>query len=598
MLHPGSLVVRAGPGSGKTRTLVAKVAYLLAAVVEKRQGVAAMTFTNQAAREVTRRLARLGLRPGRRLASRTVHSWCLAAVLHPYAHLTGIPMPVAGGVIDDSAALALLEECLDEAQVYEKATWVQPLITKIRRSIAAGLDVDGFEEAKIEAARLFDKRLIERTLIDYEAMVGRALELLRTSAPVRDLVAARFPWLVVDEYQDLGPVLHKLVLTLHEQAGVQVCAVGDPDQSVMGFTGADPRYLEELVNHEGFLEIGLDLNYRSGSAIIAASQAALGDQRGHRADPERTDAGVVEPVSVSGGLDDHARLVVEKIEELAGAGVRPDQIAILYPRRGLLLDLLIHALKDAGIDFVHERDQRLPTGPLVDFLRRCASRRLAGPQPCGHGLVVDQRTAAPIIPELASEFLHLVPGKRAGHQAEGISERLQVVLDSEPESGLPLREERLTWLIEQLDATFDLSALAANSEEQRDRSAIGALQQLDDSDGTTLEQFAAQDLSLGKVVVTTYHSAKGREFSVVILPGLVEGIVPHLTWSKRLGEYEEPARAVMAEQRRTFYVAFTRAADAAILIYGPGFQTEWGAWNELGPSRFVVDVVEHLDQGK
>jgi DNA helicase-2/ATP-dependent DNA helicase PcrA len=597
-LHTGSVVVRAGPGSGKTRTLVAKVAYLLAAVVEKHQGVAAMTYTNQAAREVTRRLARLGLRPGRRLASRTVHSWCLTAVLHPYAHLTGIPMPAAGGVVDDSAALGLLEECLDDAQVYEKATWVQPLITKIRRSIAAGLDVEGFDEAKTEVARLFEQRLVERNLIDYEAMVGRALELLRTSAPVRELVAARFPWLVVDEYQDLGPVLHELVLTMHEQAGVQVCAVGDPDQSVMGFTGADPRYLEELVDHEGFLEIGLDLNYRSGSAIIAASQAALGDKRDHRADPDRTDAGVVEPVAVNGGLDDHARLVVEKIEELTGAGVPSDQIAVLYPRRGLLLDRLTQALTDAGIGFVHERDQRLPTGPLVEFLRRCASRRLAGPQPCGHGLVIDIRAAAPIIPELTSEFLHLAVGKRAGRPGVEIGELLQGVLDREPERGVSLDEERLTWLIERLDSTLELRALAASTPEQRDRTAISALEQLDEGEDFTLEQFAAQDLSLGKIVLTTYHSAKGREFSVVILPGLVEGIVPYLAWSKRLGRHEEPARAVMAEQRRTFYVAFTRAADAAVLVYGPGFQTEWGAWNDLGPSRFVVDVVEHLDQGK
>lgn len=169
VLHPESVVIRAGPGSGKTRTLVAKVAYLLAAVVPGRRGVAAITYTNQAAREVTRRLARLGLSPGRRLVSRTVHSWCLTAILEPYAHITGVPMPSVGGVVDDKAAEDLLRECLDEVGAeYERTVWEQPLITRIRRAIGAGYDVSGFDDAKVAAAHLFDERLAERQLIDYD----------------------------------------------------------------------------------------------------------------------------------------------------------------------------------------------------------------------------------------------------------------------------------------------------------------------------------------------------------------------------------------------------------------------------------------------
>ena len=128
------------------------------------------------------------------------------------------------------------------------------------------------------------------------------------------------------------------MLTLHKLAGVQICAVGDPDQSVMGFTGADPRYLDELAGRSDFLDITLDLNYRSGSAIIAASHAALGDTRDHRADPDRSDAGVVEPIAVAGGLADHADTAVREVEALISTGVRPERIAILYPRRGRLLE--------------------------------------------------------------------------------------------------------------------------------------------------------------------------------------------------------------------------------------------------------------------
>lgn len=595
VLHEGSGVVRAGSGSGKTRTLAAKVAYLLATVVPARQGVAALTYTNQAAREVTRRLGRLGLRPGRRLVSRTVHSWCLANILHPYARLTGTPMPDTGGVIDDAGAARLLGECLDDTGVsYRNPAWEQPLITKIRRSIGAGQDLQGFDDAKVEAARLFDDRLVERDLIDYEAMVTRALGLVRISAPVRDLLATRFPWLVVDEYQDLGPVLHQLVLTLHDAGGVRVCAVGDPDQSVMGFTGADPRYLNELAERGDFLDTRLDLNYRCGSAIIAASHVALGDQRDHRADPERMDAGVVEAAPVAGGLEDHVSLVISKIEEFTGSGVPADRIAVLYPRRGYLLDLLQQAFVDAEIDFVHERDRRLPLGPLVEFVRRCAVRRLAGPRLCGRGEVSHHDVSAPSIPELAAEYLRLTATSGLHPSAIEIGERLQPVLDADPDHGGTLVEEPVAGLIAWLDAAIDLTVLAARSQDQRDHGAVRVLVQLDRDKGVTLGEFAGPDLPLGKIALTTYHSAKGREFSVVILPGLVEGIVPRLPWSRHRGAHEEPARAVLAEERRTFYVAFTRASDAAVLIYGPGFETEWGAWNELGPSRFVLDVVEHL----
>jgi DNA helicase II / ATP-dependent DNA helicase PcrA len=594
--HPGSVVIRAGPGSGKTRTLAAKVAYLLASVVPERRGVAAITYTNQAAREVIRRLGRLGLRPGRRLVSRTVHSWCLTAILQPYAHITGVPMPSAGGVIDDKAAEDLLRECLEEVGAeYERTVWEQPLITRIRRAIGAGYDASGFDEAKVAAASLFDERLAERDLIDYDAMVSRSLALVQRSPPVRDLLAARYPWLVVDEYQDLGPVLHELVLALHELAGIEICAVGDPDQSVMGFTGADPRYLEELALRSDFLDIALDLNYRCGSAIIAASHAALGETRDHRADPDRSDAGVVEPIAVTGGLADHADTTAREVEALISTGLRPERIAILYPRRGRLLDLVEQALVAAGIDYINERDQRLPSGPLVDFMRRCAARRIAGPQHCGYTGSGDQNAVAPTIGELTDEYAHLLAGADLVCPPRiTVARTLESALDAS-QVEMP-GDETIETLVALLDAALGLTTLAAASRERRDQTALDELCEVDEADAITLEQFAGPDLTVGKVVVTTYHSAKGREFSAVVLPGLVEGIVPRLEWVKSRRAYREPARAIVAEERRTFYVALTRASDAALLIHGPVWETEWGAHNELGPSRFVVDVVERLTE--
>jgi DNA helicase-2/ATP-dependent DNA helicase PcrA len=314
--------------------------------------------------------------------------------------------------------------------------------------------------------------------------------------------------------------------------------------------------------------------------------------REHHPDPERSDAGIVEPIRVSGGLGDHAAVVAQKVADIMSAGVPAERIAVLYPRRGRLLELVLQALTEAAIPFVHERDQRLPTGPIVEFLRRSAARRLAGPQPCGHQSALDTPVSAPTIRQLSDEYISLCGARRPRPHAVDIGERLISVVDEPPDSGTAVGSQRVSEFIQKLDHAVELVLVAASSREQRDHSALEALRNLDADVDLTLEEFAGPEVPLGKLTVTTYHSAKGREFSVVVLPGLVEGIVPRLSWSKRFGRYEEPARAVVAEDRRTFYVAITRAADAAVLIYGPGFETEWGAWNELGPSRFVVDVIE------
>jgi superfamily I DNA/RNA helicase len=112
-----------------------------------------------------------------------------------------------------------------------------------------------------------------------------------------------------------------------------------------------------------------------------------------------------------------------------------------------------------------------------------------------------------------------------------------------------IARESLSSLLAPLDTALGLAAVAAVSPERRDHTVFADLRQVEEDEGLTLEQLAGPELTLGKVALTTYHSAKGREFSVVILPGLVEGVVPRLSWSRRLRRFEEPARAVLAEER-------------------------------------------------
>jgi len=591
VLHPGSMVVRAGPGSGKTRTLVAKVGYLLNAQIPGRQGVTAITYTRHAAREITDRLAGLGIRQGRRLTSSTLHGWCLNSILRPFGPLVGMPVPGPGSVVDDSADawVSLLQHCMDDAGAMGNAEWERSSVTRIRRDLAAGNDRDP-GDPMVRAARLFDERMLENGWFDFESMIAQSLRIIQTYPQTAQLIAARYPWVIVDEYQDLGPVLHALVLALHEQASVHVAAFGDPDQSVMGFTGADPRYLNSLASRPDFLDISLSLNYRCGQAIIAASHAALNQQRPHRACPDRADRGIIEPVAATGGLGDHARLTMAKISELIAQGVPAHRIAVLYPRKGPLLDELIEALDASEHDYVHERDERLPDGLLADFVRDCAARAVSGNQPIGSG---GSTSGVATLGELAHTYTHLrkLSGMRSlpGYTAE---RRLAGLLNTTSPAALqhaPLG----AWLV-RLTEILGLDALAAGSSSQRDQQALADFCKADQQHALTVADVAAGALRVGKITLTTYHSAKGREWDVVILPGLIDGIMPGRRWSGQRKQYMEPAADRLEQDRRAFYVGLTRARNAVVLIHGTYWETSWGSRNSLGTSRFVVDVLNHL----
>ncbi|MGW0629494.1 UvrD-helicase domain-containing protein [Streptomyces sp. NPDC002758] len=177
----------------------------------------------------------------------------------------------------------------------------------MRRALACNEPLDAFDPRDVEAARLREEQFTARGETDFEAMVTRALRIVREHEPVRDLLHARFPHLIVDEYQDLGGVLHELVVALHDLAGITVFAVADTDQSVYGFSGADAKYLTALAGREDFCDLPREVNYRSGQDIIVAPEAALGTSHGRRA-RDGAPPGNVNPEPVEGGLDDHARL--------------------------------------------------------------------------------------------------------------------------------------------------------------------------------------------------------------------------------------------------------------------------------------------------
>ncbi|MFF8559053.1 ATP-dependent helicase [Streptomyces albidoflavus] len=586
--HDGDLVVLAGPGSGKTRTLVARVGFLLDTEKSSGRGVAAITYTNHAAREVSERLARLGISASGRLTAGTLHSWCLSNILRPYSTLVGRPHPDRLTVLDEKSKewVNLLEECFERAGVMLIAKYEGPAFTKARRRLAVG-DIGEPGDPMVDAVRIFESEMGDRGFIDFDLMVSSSLSLLVENPRIAQLVAAKYPSIVVDEYQDLGPVLHGLVTFLNDAAGIQISAFGDPDQTVMGFTGADPRYLNELT--ERFHPVTLKVNYRSGRAIIAAGHAVLGEKRDHRAREDRADHGVIEPIEVRSGLRRHSQIVVQKILELTASGVPAHEIAVLYPRKGPLLTALLREFSFGSVDYVHERDGLLPSGPVADFIRACAARVVSGYQPAiGRESSAD---AVQTVSELVSTYSTLRRG--SGLEAipyRSVSEAIASLVRLNSAGEIP---ETLEWL-DGLVGDLGLSEIAQASPRRLDIDSITDFKECCIDNNLTLVDISAGELKTGKVALTTYHSAKGREWQVVILPGLVDGIMPSRFWDRNKRTFPQPPPDRLRQDRLAFYVGLTRAKSAVILVYGDHWETDWGGRNTLGISRFARDVLNEL----
>jgi DNA helicase-2/ATP-dependent DNA helicase PcrA len=497
--------------------------------------------------------------------------------------------------LDKASSDGLWSDALSDGGVYfNKLGPELNTVTILRRRAAADEDISDFTPQHRRAVQLYEQRLAAEGLLDFDEMTHRALHILRDSKAVRDLLTARFPNLVVDEYQDLGPVLDALVTTMHA-AGMTITAVGDPDQTMFEFQGADPRYLRDLGPRIGCRPVSLTLNYRSGSALVAASRAALGEDRGYTHDPNRTDPGVIDIRPVSGDLDAHATRTAEVVTELLANGLPAEDIAVLYPGQTDLHDLVEEALADVGIAFDNERGRRVPDGPLANMIMACAARRLSGPLPGPTATVSrSQRNPArvsgggktpPSVREIAAMWDRLLQETGATGSSDtprSLARRLLRLLDSPDREQLD-DDSQPFW--SKLSELLSAGQLATRSRDRRDQQAPAKIAN-EVATGLTMAELAGGSAP-GRVVITTYHSAKGREFSAVILPGLIEGLVPFWFDNRQL------TRREMEEARRKFYVAVTRAVDAVVLIPGDHF-TAWGYRRRSARSRFVVDIEREI----
>lgn len=587
-----STVVLAGPGSGKTATLVLKVVDLLENVVRPPRRVACLTYNNDTVREFSDRLKALGVSQGSRLYIGTVHKFCWSAVLTPFSKALGLPPTSDVVVLAERAADELMDRAIESVGVPGYPSNLRSTVTRIRHAIAIGEPLNDFEPALVEAAKDYESRLLAAREIDFDGMVLRALEMIRTHSLVRQHLTARYPWLAIDEYQDLGGPLHHIVLQLMD-SGSLIFAVGDPDQSIYSFSGARPEFLEELSTQPAVDTIKLKFNYRSGRSIIDASEAALAQTRGYEPGPNIEESGRVAVQIVDGGFDDQAKLVARYVLELQQSIPR-HEIAILYPRRGALIASVLEALHDVGVDYLFEKDQSFPRSPVVRWLQESArwSLEQTGIRDRGRDAVeaVELQRFGDVWRDY-SRMLREAGESPAENRTLPARRRLHDALRADAHPGDPLQ----TWL-QGVVGSLELVHTVGNIPERaNDQEALAALLQSGLSD-ITLADFASGAIVRDRVAVTTYHSSKGRQFDAVILPGLQETLLPYGAWNAAKRHREEPTRRQLLEDRRLFYVALTRARRYVYLVASrEGYTNDYGYFVAAPPSRFVREIVERVE---
>ncbi|WP_250460298.1 ATP-dependent helicase [Microbulbifer litoralis] len=556
----GHCVVLAGPGSGKTKTLTTAMARTLMEDVVEPRGVACITYNNECAMELETRLAKLGITSSDRSFIGTVHSFALTQVITPYARC--IP-----GLLPSDFRIATRDECrvaVEDAYgtVFDDVDdphrrWrfaVHKRLTEVDRNLPYWRERNPDLADFIEA---YEAELRSKGLIDFDDMPLIAFRMIKEHSWIRDALRARFPVLFVDEYQDLGYALHELVLLLCFDGGVRLFAVGDVDQSIYGFAGANPALLQSLTDQDGVEVIRLRFNYRSGTQIIRASMGALGEERDYHGIDNTID-GEITYWPVQGNLDQQAQHIAEIVlPTLLNRSFQPEQIAILYRTAPRFGDKIAGALECTDTAFVRADSKALVrrSSRLARFIEACASWVTGG-----------WREADPPYRRLLTQALNIVYGRRASEEEErALSHQLIVFL----RSSIGVGESTHTWLQRFLHELIETWRVIAHNTHQEWEVCSEMIERTDPAHDLDmpLSMFSGRTEHTGRVTLSTLHSAKGREFDAVILFGINNGDLP--SW------HDNQSSQSMREARRLFYVGVTRARRELCLVYREGHQSPW-----------------------
>jgi DNA helicase-2/ATP-dependent DNA helicase PcrA len=614
----GPLLVVAGAGSGKTRVLTHRVAHLLGAAGAKPNEILAITFTNKAAQEMKERVER-SLGPiARAIWIMTFHAAC-GRILRREAERLGYRSNFT--IYDQADQVRLVKACLEELERDPKRFVPRGIHAQISNAKNQLVSADEYasrvasfyDQTVADVYKLYQRRLFTSNAVDFDDLLMLTVDVLQRFPEAREKWAKSFRYVLVDEYQDTNHAQYVL-LQLLASVYQNLMAVGDPDQSVYGFRGADIRNILEFErDFPNTRVIPLEQNYRSTNTILSAANAVISHNRERKEKNLWSELGEGELVHVVETEDEHAeaRFVAAEIAALIEGGFSASEIAVTY-RTNAQSRVLEDVLVRQGIDYqviggprFYERAEikdavaylQVLDNPYdaVSLLRIANKpRRGIGDTSLGRlvayadglGISLWDATAHPEEAGLASASARAVRGFRNA---------LESLLATASDSSVAGIVEAM------LDRTGYLEALEA----ERTIEARGRIENLEELVGVAREYDAsAQEPSLSgflqeislysdqdalrgenddeshQVTLLTLHNAKGLEFRAVFMIGLEEGVFPHVR------SLEENS---LEEERRLCYVGMTRAKERLTLTHAMR-RNLFGRAEARLPSRFLDEL--------
>ena len=622
VLHgDGPLLILAGAGSGKTRVIACRAARLIDDGHAAPDRILAVTFTNKAADEMRERIERLLGAAQPRLWLQTFHAFC-ARLLRREAPLAGLSRDFV--IYDSSDQLAVVRRVLQELQIDERTT--PPRMVRARISHAksrmlqpaAGADSGaGFRDEQLaRACERYDRLLAAANALDFDDLLLRAVALFDASEAARRHYAERFRYIMVDEYQDTNRPQYRLLQQLASHRNL--CVVGDPDQSIYKWRGADVRNILDF--EKDFPEatvVRLERNYRSTQVILDAASELISRNRERREKRLWTERAAGDPIVRHLAQDDleEADFVVAGLRRALAGGA--DSAAVLY-RTNAQSRAIEDALGRAGLAYrvvggvrFYERKEIKDALAYLKLLLvpddDVSLRRVINVPPRGIGRKVmetieppaggaaqapeslwarlvralDEQAVPPRAATALARFRGLHAELAAIARTESASVTLERTLDRSGyvralrEAGTEEAEGRLANLMELVAAARDYEVRTPGADLAGFVDQMSLRSEADEEAGT----------AGARIWLMTLHAAKGLEFPVVIITGLEEGLFPHA----RAADDD----AALEEERRLCYVGITRAQSRLILTSAARRRT-YGEYRGTEPSRFLDEIPGRL----
>ena len=615
----GPLLVLAGAGSGKTRVLTYRVAHLMEKGVPAWK-ILAITFTNKAAKEMAERVQALTGEAGSEAWISTFHA-CCARILRRDIEKLGYKRQFA--IYDEDDRMSVIKAVLKELNLGDKEYPPKAVKAAISDAKNRMLSPDEWlrdagddlrNRKYYEAYRLYERTLRGNNALDFDDLLVKTLELLAEQPPVLEYYQNRFDYILVDEYQDTNRAQYELVRLLTGKKR-NLCVVGDDDQSIYGWRGADIRNILDF--EKDFPDakvVKLEQNYRSTGNILDAANQVIAHNQGRKEKALWTQAGEGEKIALYHALDerDEAAFIAAMTRKLIAHGARAGDVAVLY-RTNAQSRVLEEAFVRGGIPYHVYGGQkfyeRREVKDLIAYMRALVNpdddvslRRIINEPKRGIGettVEALQSYASSAEMSLMSAVLDVENAPLAARPKKLIGEFAELMIDLTEALYEKTASEFLEFMIDKTGYVRALEAVksdenAARIENIRElQGAVTEFERLNPEGGLAdfLENVAlvADTDSLneggGSVTLMTLHSAKGLEFDNVFLPGMEENIFPLARAS-----YDDE---LMEEERRLAYVGITRAKKRLFLSHARSRALyNSRSANEL--SRFVSEIPARL----